>query len=69
MISKWVDLIKLPYLLYVFGQTAWANSLDPDQTPQNAASDQGLHCLPLTQLFYIHSKVVRKMDLLKRSIR
>ena len=22
-----------------------ANSKDPDQTPQNAASDQGLHCL------------------------
>ena len=23
----------------------WANSADPDQTPQNAASDQGLYCL------------------------
>ena len=22
-----------------------ANSVDPDQTPQTAASDQGLHCL------------------------
>ena len=22
-----------------------ANSADPDKTPQNAASDQGLHCL------------------------
>ena len=22
-----------------------ANSVDPDQTPQNVASDQGLHCL------------------------
>ena len=22
-----------------------ANSADPDQTPQNVASDQGLHCL------------------------
>ena len=28
---------------------AWTNSVDPDQTPQNAASDQGLHCLPLVQ--------------------
>ena len=26
----------------------WANSVDPDQMPQNAASDKGLHCLPLT---------------------
>ena len=23
----------------------FANSVDPDQTPKNAASDQGLHCL------------------------
>ena len=23
-----------------------ANSVDPDQTPRPAASDQGLHCLP-----------------------
>ena len=25
-----------------------ANSVDPDQTPHNAASDQGLHCLPIS---------------------
>ena len=31
-----------------------ANSEDPDQTTQNAASDQGLHCLPLIQQFYTH---------------
>ena len=29
----------------------WANSVDPDQMLQNAASDQGLHCLPLIQQF------------------
>ena len=23
------------------------NSADPDQTPQNAASDQGIHCLQI----------------------
>ena len=28
---------------------AWANSVEPDQTPQNAASDQGLHNLPVIQ--------------------
>ena len=28
---------------------AYANSVDPDQTPQIAASDQGLHCLHLGQ--------------------
>ena len=26
-----------------------ANSEDPDQTPRSAASDLGLHCLPLSQ--------------------
>ena len=36
-------------LPYVLGQNR-ANSLDPDQTPQNAASDLGFHCLPLIQV-------------------
>ena len=26
---------------------SWANRVDPGQTPQNAASNQGLRCLPL----------------------
>ena len=26
----------------------FANSGDPDQTPHNAASDLGLHCLPIS---------------------
>ena len=25
-----------------------ANSVDPDQTPHFAVSDQGLHCLPMS---------------------
>ena len=29
----------------------WANSVDPDQMLQNAASDQGLHCWLLIQQF------------------
>ena len=28
----------------------FANSGDPDQTPHSAASDPGLHCLPITIL-------------------
>ena len=28
---------------------AYVNSIDPDLMPQNTASDQGLHCLPLIQ--------------------
>ena len=30
---------------------AQENSANPDQISQNVASDQGLHCLPLTQHF------------------
>ena len=33
---------------------AYANSVDPDQTPLNAASDQGLHCLLLVQQYFKH---------------
>ena len=33
---------------------AWANIVDPDQMPQNAASDQGLHYLPLIQHYIRH---------------
>ena len=29
----------------------FANSDDPDQTPRSAASDLGLHSLPITLLF------------------
>ena len=28
-----------------------ANSVDPDQMPHTAASDQGLHCLPMSLLW------------------
>ena len=28
----------------------FSNSGDPDQTPRSAASDLGLHCLPITLL-------------------
>ena len=27
------------------------NSVDPDQTPHSAASDLGLHCLPMSLLW------------------
>ena len=46
---------------------AWANSVDPNQTPQNTTSDQGLHCFPLVQqCLHIHRFIGNKMDLLKR---
>ena len=39
-----------------WARQAFANSVDPDQTPQNAASDQGLHCLPYIQQYVTHIK-------------
>ena len=51
---RMAELLVLPtyhiYLIYSDRQ-AWANSIDPDETPQNAASHLGLHCLPLIQQF------------------
>ena len=38
-------------LLYAYIPVPNANSVDPDQTPQNAASDPGLHCLPMSYLW------------------
>ena len=35
--------------LSIWDRQDCANSTDPDQTPQNAASGQGLSCLPLIQ--------------------
>ena len=35
----------------IFTRQARANSVDPDQMPQNVTFDQGLHCLPLTYKF------------------
>ena len=40
------------------------NSADPDQMPQNAASDQGLHCLATIHRF-LHIATDCKIELLK----
>ena len=43
--GHWIDfIITMLYINSVFN----ANSVDPDQTPQNAASDLGRHCLPMS---------------------
>ena len=46
----WLVLLLLLLLLSCFGVISElnANSVDPHQTPQNAASNQGLHCLPMS---------------------
>ena len=37
-----------------------ANSEDPDQTPRSAASDVGLHCLPMSQKWAL-SAIIKRM--------
>ena len=37
----------------------FANSVDPDQTPQNAASDQGQHCLLKLQEVKVNETFLR----------
>ena len=44
---------------------AWANSVDPDQMPQNVASDQGLQCLPLIQHNFLDTSTRSKINVLK----
>ena len=38
-----------------------ANSVDPDQTPRSAASDLGLHCLPMSYLWDAKHKWVNQI--------
>ena len=50
-----------------------ANSGDPDQMPQNVASDHGLHCLQIVQLFSLgisksHSLTYLKLILESSSV-
>ena len=53
-------MIYISYPKY-WDRQVWVNSADPDQMPQNVASDQGLHCLSLIQQFLDKSEA-SKMD-------
>ena len=51
--------------LHILREKLFANSQDPDQMPHSAASDLGLHCLPIIllgvsrlQWFYINVTVM-----------
>ena len=58
-----INIIYSIYTKYLDRQ-AGTNSVDPDQMLQNAASDQGLHCLPLIQQF-LDKSIDSKMELFK----
>ena len=50
-VYKWyISAYIIIYIMYLSVRQAWANKVDPDQMPQNAAYDQGLHCLPLINM-------------------
>ena len=44
-----LGVLLLPYFIVI--PVLDANSVDPDQTPRSAASDQGLHCLSMSLLW------------------
>ena len=51
-----IQTVKTHISMYHINCMFWdrysgANSVDPDETPQNEASHQGLHCLSLIQQF------------------
>ena len=51
--SQFLILGMSGYMMKIFRKKIvelFANSGDPDQTPRFAASDLGLHCLPVTHL-------------------
>ena len=53
-------LLLFSYFVEIFELNA--NIVDPDQTPRSAASDQGLHCLPMSHLWDArHMWVKRKV--------
>ena len=67
-ISEGLDLIILPYLLYVFGQT----SLGKQCRPRSDAAERGVwsrSTLIATHPAILHTFTGSKMDLLKRRIR
>ena len=48
--QAWANSVD-PDEMLLNDKQAWANSVDPDETLQNAASHQGLQCLPFIQQF------------------
>ena len=46
----------------------FANNGDPDQTPGSAASDLGLHCLPITLLWVSRLQLVKERICSQRQI-
>ena len=50
---SYIRSVRLVFIVIMFVEISAlnANSVDPDQTPRYAASDLGLHCLPMSHLW------------------
>ena len=49
------EVVRFDQITVLYKKTGLSKQYSPNQTPQNAASDQGLHCLLLIQQFYAYS--------------
>ena len=56
-----ISSIRDVWLLFIEIPVLNANSVDPDQMPHCAASDLGLHCLPMSLLWDVRLKGVKNM--------
>ena len=57
---KFISNLRVVWLLLVKEiPVSKINSVDPDQTPRSAASDLGLHCLPMSFFGYARLKWVK----------
>ena len=60
----WVSGVLFHFSFYCEEIFLLANSENPDQTPRSAASDLGLHCLPMSQkwdarlIWVLNSKII-----------
>ena len=52
------EIKKTTIITLSIGTDRLLQRVDPDQMLQNAASDQGLHCLPHIQQYFRHIEVV-----------
>ena len=62
----WLVFFILP--CFIANPEFHANSVDPDQKPRYAASDLGLHCLPISILWDARHKLIEQSFLLLNSI-
>ena len=64
LLLLWPHFNETVTIMTLLGQTGLSIQCKPYQMPQNVASDQGLHCLPLIQQF-LYGSIGRQTELFK----